>query len=119
MQNSYHCKTPDCKGWWINEDGVNATECPICKIVNCLNCKVIHTGLNCKQYQENLVYNDPDSQNIRTKEHLDQLLRTGVAKRCPKCGVTNIHLFYLCISNLFLDFFLFRLLYKRTRDVTI
>lgn len=37
---SYHCKTPDCKGWCFFEDDVNEFECPVCKQVNCLLCKV-------------------------------------------------------------------------------
>lgn len=37
---SYHCKTPDCKGWCFFEDDVNEFTCPVCFRVNCLLCKV-------------------------------------------------------------------------------
>lgn len=41
---SYHCKTPDCKGWCFFEDDVNEFTCPVCFHVNCLLCKV---GVGC------------------------------------------------------------------------
>lgn len=37
---SYHCKTPDCRGWCFFEDDVNEFTCPVCTRVNCLLCKV-------------------------------------------------------------------------------
>lgn len=37
---SYHCKTPDCRGWCFFEDDVNEFTCPVCSHVNCLLCKV-------------------------------------------------------------------------------
>lgn len=37
---SYHCKTPDCKGWCIFEDDVNEFTCPVCYHTNCLLCQV-------------------------------------------------------------------------------
>ena len=52
--NSYHCKTPDCRGWCIYEDLVNFFRCPVCHHENCLTCRAIHEGMNCKQYQEDL-----------------------------------------------------------------
>ncbi|KAJ8973999.1 hypothetical protein NQ317_002395 [Molorchus minor] len=51
---SFHCKTPDCKGWCIFEDNVNEFRCPVCRKTNCLTCQAIHLGLNCKQYQEKM-----------------------------------------------------------------
>ncbi|XP_052039864.1 ranBP-type and C3HC4-type zinc finger-containing protein 1 isoform X3 [Apodemus sylvaticus] len=36
---SYHCKTPDCRGWCFFEDDVNEFTCPVCTRVNCLLCK--------------------------------------------------------------------------------
>lgn len=39
-QNSFHCKTTDCRGWCIYEDSVNEFRCPICRALNCLLCKV-------------------------------------------------------------------------------
>lgn len=40
MDKSFHCKTPDCKGWCIFEDNVNEFRCPVCKKMNCLTCQV-------------------------------------------------------------------------------
>lgn len=40
IENSFHCRTPNCKGWCIYEDNVNQFRCPICSLVNCLTCRV-------------------------------------------------------------------------------
>lgn len=40
IENAFHCKTPNCRGWCIYEDNVNLFKCPICKIDNCLTCRV-------------------------------------------------------------------------------
>lgn len=40
IDKSFHCKTPDCKGWCIYEDNVNEFRCPVCKKINCLTCQV-------------------------------------------------------------------------------
>lgn len=40
IDKSFHCKTPDCKGWCIFEDNVNEFRCPVCRRVNCLTCQV-------------------------------------------------------------------------------
>lgn len=40
IENAFHCKTPSCRGWCIFEDNVNQFKCPICKITNCLTCRV-------------------------------------------------------------------------------
>lgn len=40
MDNTFHCKTPDCKGWCIYEDNVNEFYCPVCRRTNCLTCQV-------------------------------------------------------------------------------
>ena len=52
--NSFHCKTPNCRGWCEYEDDVNWFRCPICAKLNCLTCKAIHEGQTCKEYQEDL-----------------------------------------------------------------
>lgn len=42
MENAFHCRTPGCKGWCVFEDNdVNQFKCPICRITNCLTCRVI------------------------------------------------------------------------------
>lgn len=40
MEKTFHCKTPDCKGWCIFEDNVNDFRCPVCRKTNCLTCQV-------------------------------------------------------------------------------
>ena len=52
--NSFHCKTPDCPGFCFFEDDNNFFDCPVCFKRNCLTCKAIHEGMNCKEYQEDL-----------------------------------------------------------------
>ena len=52
--NSFHCKTPNCKGWCVYEDNVNTFYCPVCNQPNCLTCKAIHADMNCKEYQDDL-----------------------------------------------------------------
>lgn len=39
-EGSYHCATPDCRGWCVYEDTVNVFHCPVCRKHNCLICKV-------------------------------------------------------------------------------
>lgn len=40
IENTFHCKTPNCRGWCIFEDTSNIFKCPVCTIVNCLTCGV-------------------------------------------------------------------------------
>lgn len=40
IQNAFHCKSPDCKGWCIFDDNVNEFICPVCRKNNCLTCQV-------------------------------------------------------------------------------
>uniref|UniRef100_A0A1B0D1D0 RanBP-type and C3HC4-type zinc finger-containing protein 1 n=1 Tax=Phlebotomus papatasi TaxID=29031 RepID=A0A1B0D1D0_PHLPP len=88
IENAFHCKTPNCRGWCIYEDNVNLFKCPVCRITNCLTCQVIHDGLNCKQYQDRM-NSDCDS-NVdarRTKEMLETMVDKGEAMKCPTCQV--------------------------------
>ncbi|XP_031627037.1 uncharacterized protein LOC116343233 [Contarinia nasturtii] len=88
IENSFHCKTPDCKGWCIYEDDVNAFKCPICRLENCLTCRVIHDGLDCKQYQnmmENNVESNPE--NATTHAMLQEMIEKGEAMNCPACKI--------------------------------
>lgn len=93
--NSFHCKTPDCKGWCIYEDDVNVFKCPICRLENCLTCRVIHDGLNCKQYQMMMKANiDANPENATTQVMLQEMIENGEAMNCPACKVKQkkIHL---------------------------
>lgn len=40
IENTFHCKTPNCRGWCIFEDNLNSFRCPVCTIENCLTCRV-------------------------------------------------------------------------------
>lgn len=85
--NSFHCKTPDCRGWCIYEDLENFFKCPVCKHENCLTCKAIHEGMNCKQYQEDIkIRASNDKAAKRTQEMLQVCVHCVVfrVKICPE-----------------------------------
>ncbi|XP_072007147.1 ranBP-type and C3HC4-type zinc finger-containing protein 1-like isoform X2 [Engystomops pustulosus] len=87
-QNSYHCRTADCKGWCIYEDNVNEFICPICQAQNCLTCKAIHDGMNCREYQDDLrIRAQKDLDAEQTNNMLKTLLQTGEAMYCPACKI--------------------------------
>lgn len=100
--NSFHCKTPDCKGWCIYEDDVNIFKCPICCLGNCLTCRVIHDGLDCKQYQnmmENNLENNPE--NATTHAMLEDMIKNGEAMNCPACKVGEFFLNFFHLLSFF------------------
>ncbi|XP_060919978.1 ranBP-type and C3HC4-type zinc finger-containing protein 1 [Labrus mixtus] len=87
-EGSYHCATPDCLGWCVYEDSVNVFHCPVCRKHNCLICKAIHEGMNCKQYQDDLAARAiNDSAARRTTHLLKTLVQSGEAMHCPQCGI--------------------------------
>ncbi|XP_066589178.1 uncharacterized protein [Prorops nasuta] len=86
--NAFHCKTPDCPGWCYYDDNVNNFLCPVCNVNNCLTCQAIHTGKNCKQYQERLRFpKETDYESRRTAEMLEEMVDRGEALSCPTCAV--------------------------------
>ncbi|XP_054622325.1 ranBP-type and C3HC4-type zinc finger-containing protein 1 isoform X2 [Dunckerocampus dactyliophorus] len=87
-EGSYHCATVDCPGWCVYEDTVNVYQCPVCQKNNCLICKAIHEGMNCKQYQDDLAARAiNDSAARRTTQLLQTLVASGEAMHCPQCGI--------------------------------
>ncbi|XP_029979191.1 ranBP-type and C3HC4-type zinc finger-containing protein 1 isoform X1 [Sphaeramia orbicularis] len=87
-EGSYHCATADCPGWCVYEDIVNVFHCPVCRKHNCLICKAIHEGMNCKQYQDDLAVRAiNDSAARRTTHLLKTLVQSGEAMHCPQCGI--------------------------------
>ncbi|KAJ3611342.1 hypothetical protein NHX12_021358 [Muraenolepis orangiensis] len=87
-EGSYHCATADCPGWCVYEDTVNVFHCPVCRMHNCLLCKAIHEGMNCKQYQDDLAARAVnDSAARRTRDLLKTLVQSGEAMHCPQCGI--------------------------------
>ncbi|XP_019561758.2 uncharacterized protein LOC109430168 [Aedes albopictus] len=88
LDNTFHCETPNCRGWCIYEDDVNQFKCPVCTIVNCLTCRAIHDGLDCKQYQDRLNSDcDTNIEARRTKAVLQEMVDRGDAIVCPTCQV--------------------------------
>ncbi|XP_055634528.1 uncharacterized protein LOC129774693 [Toxorhynchites rutilus septentrionalis] len=88
LDNTFHCKTPNCRGWCIYEDNVNQFKCPVCTIVNCLTCRAIHDGLDCKQYQDRMSSDcDTNIEARRTKAMLQEMVDKGDAIMCPTCQV--------------------------------
>uniref|UniRef100_A0A182PAN2 RanBP-type and C3HC4-type zinc finger-containing protein 1 n=1 Tax=Anopheles epiroticus TaxID=199890 RepID=A0A182PAN2_9DIPT len=88
IDNTFHCRTPNCRGWCIYEDNVNQFKCPVCRIVNCLTCRVIHDGLDCKQYQDRMNSDcDTNLEARRTKAMLQEMIEQGEALNCPTCQV--------------------------------
>uniref|UniRef100_H3A7A9 RING-type domain-containing protein n=1 Tax=Latimeria chalumnae TaxID=7897 RepID=H3A7A9_LATCH len=87
-ENSYHCKTTDCRGWCIYEDDVNEFHCPLCNQNNCLLCKAIHQGMNCKEYQDDLQVRAANDDAARqTSEILTTMVQSGEAMYCPCCQI--------------------------------
>ena len=85
---SYHCKTPDCKGWCFFEDDVNEFPCTVCFHVNCLLCKAVHEQMNCKEYQDDLALRAQNDMAARqTTEMLRTMLQQGEAMHCPQCQI--------------------------------
>lgn len=88
LDNTFHCKTPNCRGWCIYEDNVNQFKCPVCTIVNCLTCRAIHDGLDCKQFQDRMNSDcDTNIEARRTRDMLQEMVDRGDALMCPTCKV--------------------------------
>lgn len=85
IENAFFCRTPNCKGWCIFEDDINEFACPICNGKNCLLCRAIHPGYNCKQHQDIVTGSDTE-----TRAELSRLVSRGEAMHCPKCKVSFI-----------------------------
>ncbi|XP_049267796.1 uncharacterized protein LOC119379010 isoform X2 [Rhipicephalus sanguineus] len=88
---SFHCKTPDCRGWCFHDPDVELFECPLCRKQNCLRCEEIHEGMTCAQYQEDLKRRaDNDAAAKASLNFLEEMLRTQQAMRCPQCRIVII-----------------------------
>ncbi len=88
IENTFHCQKPNCRGWIIYEDNVNQFKCPVCTIVNCLTCGIIHDGLNCKQYQDQLNSESNSNEESKlTKKMFQEMVEKGDAMHCPTCQV--------------------------------
>lgn len=86
--DAFHCKSPDCVGLCFYDDEINFFDCEVCGHQNCLTCKAIHEGQNCKQYQEELkIKAGNDEAAKKTHEALQRMVQSGEAMHCPKCGI--------------------------------
>ncbi|KAM6927246.1 ranBP-type and C3HC4-type zinc finger-containing protein 1, partial [Xenentodon cancila] len=87
-EHSFHCQTPNCQGWCIYEDEVNEFHCGLCNQTNCILCRAIHNGMNCKDYQDDLrIRAENDQAAQQTKQMLESLLQNGEAMKCPRCHI--------------------------------
>ncbi|KAM4793656.1 LOW QUALITY PROTEIN: sharpin [Cyanocitta cristata] len=86
-RNSFHCRGRDCPGWCFYEDAVNEFPCPVCGALNCLLCKAIHEGQNCRQYQDELQLRALDDAAARQTRDMLQTLVPGEAMHCPTCRI--------------------------------
>ena len=81
--NSFHCKTTDCRGFCFYEDNNNFFNCPLCKRINCLTCKAIHEGIDCKQYQEDLKTRAQNDVSARQTQETLEVMYSSLLK--PVC----------------------------------
>ncbi|XP_059185338.1 ranBP-type and C3HC4-type zinc finger-containing protein 1 isoform X2 [Centropristis striata] len=87
-EHSFHCQTANCRGWCIYEDEVNEFHCELCDETNCILCRAIHQGMNCKDYQDDLrIRAENDMAAKQTKQMLESLLQNGEAMKCPRCDI--------------------------------
>ncbi|TRZ09746.1 hypothetical protein HGM15179_017356 [Zosterops borbonicus] len=87
-RNSFHCRGRDCPGWCFTEDTVNQFPCPVCGALNCLVCKAIHEGQDCRQYQDELQLRAlHDAAARQTRDMLQTLVQQGEAMHCPTCRI--------------------------------
>ncbi|XP_041836123.1 ranBP-type and C3HC4-type zinc finger-containing protein 1 [Melanotaenia boesemani] len=87
-EHSFHCQTPNCRGWCIYEDEVNEFLCDLCNETNCILCRAIHKDMNCKDYQDDLrIRAENDQAAQQTKQMLESMLQNGEAMKCPRCDV--------------------------------
>lgn len=86
IDNAFHCKTPDCKGWCIVEDAASEFHCPLCRRLNCTICAVNHEGETCEQYQGRIHDNCRlGFERSKSEDQIQRLIRQGEAMKCPKC----------------------------------
>lgn len=86
--NAFHCKTPDCPLWVEIDEFVAEFTCPRCNRENCIQCKAVHQGTSCDNYQE--MVHGPDRrsrENVLTANQVRGLIAEKEAQPCPHCGI--------------------------------
>ncbi|XP_035487945.1 ranBP-type and C3HC4-type zinc finger-containing protein 1 isoform X1 [Scophthalmus maximus] len=87
-EHSFHCQTPNCRGWCVYEDEVDEFVCELCNETNCILCRAIHEGMNCRDYQDDLrIRAENDQAAQQTKQMLESMLQNGEAMKCPRCDI--------------------------------
>lgn len=75
--DAFHCRRPNCTGWWLLDamgllDGQNQVSCPVCNTPNCMQCRAIHEGQNCREFQDDIRRRADNDQTAQaTQEALD------------------------------------------------
>lgn len=96
--NSYHCKTPDCVGWCEFDDNVNTFDCPVCTKANCITCRAIHEGMDCKRYQAKLELDSmTDKDAKKTREMFE--VRSITDGFLIKVASSNFLPYYVSLSH--------------------
>lgn len=83
MENAFHCKTPDCAGFFQNDKDAKAFPCEVCWKVNCIKCQAIHEDKTCDQYQADLKNDVKNQQDLQSSEE-------AVSKLIASGEVTNL-----------------------------
>ncbi|KAL5467158.1 hypothetical protein EMCRGX_G031350 [Ephydatia muelleri] len=86
--HSFHCRTPNCKGFCFYDDDVNKFTCQVCNKKNCILCKAIHDGMNYQEYQDDLkrrAVNDAAAK--ATQDMLEGMIKNREAMNCPSCKI--------------------------------
>lgn len=84
IPNTFHCLTPNCRGWVELIGDVEFFDCLICGVENCVDCNAIHGNQSCEDYQANIQRKDDE---IKSEATLRTMVATREGMRCPKCGV--------------------------------
>ena len=73
--HSFHCRTPNCKGFCFYDDDVNEFTCEVCNKKNCILCKAIHEGMNCQQYQDDLKRRAANDEAAKATQEMMEVCR--------------------------------------------
>jgi RanBP-type and C3HC4-type zinc finger-containing protein 1 len=81
-ESAFHCRTTDCPGIIDKDENLRGFTCQVCRKVNCIRCKAIHSGISCQEYQAKLKRSTECSQSEAT---IKRLIENEEAMWCPKC----------------------------------
>lgn len=85
---SYHCKSPDCKGFVEIDENLPNFICEVCYKENCVKCKVVHEGKSCREYQDEInPENKHQRENIDSENAIKDLIAANEAMHCPRCEI--------------------------------